>query len=162
MNEYEIFDACRRGDLAKAAVLYEASPAVINMAGNKGFTPLIVAVYNDQPEMVDFLLLHGAHINAQDAAGNTALMGVAFKGYKAIAKKLIDAGADVNIRNSNGAPALTFAATFGQLEIAEWLLQKNADMFLPDNRGKTSMDHAVLQENEAMIVLIERYVPPHY
>ena len=116
-----------------------------------------LAAYNDQRDVVDFLLANGVDLNAQDAAGNTALMGVSFKGYKEIAKKLIDAGADVNLRNANGAPALTFAATFGQLQIAEWLLEKGAKINLPDARGKTSLDHAVIQENEAMIDLIERY-----
>ena len=76
-----------------------------------------------------------------------------------MAKKLLEAGADVNIRNSNGAPALTFAATFGQLQIAEWLLQKGAQSNLPDVRGKTSLHHAIIQENEAMVALIQRYLP---
>jgi uncharacterized protein len=158
MNDYAIFDACRTGDLTAIEMLTAANPALVNAVDMKGFTPLILAAYNEQQAVVDFLLNHGADINAQDAAGNTALMGVCFKGYKGIAKQLIDAGADVNIRNANGAPALTFAATFGQLQIAEWLLQKGARADFPDARGKTSFDHAVIQENEAIIELIQRYM----
>ncbi|HEY1020784.1 MAG TPA: ankyrin repeat domain-containing protein, partial [Flavisolibacter sp.] len=67
--------------------------------------------------------------------------------------------ADVNVRNSNGAPALTFAATFGHLQIAEWLLQNGADMTLRDSRGKSPIDHAVIQGNEAMVELFQRFVP---
>lgn len=160
MNDSEIFDACRRGDLTTIKELYSANPAVVNAVDAKGFTPLVLAAYNEQPEIVDFLLANGADINTQDTAGNTALMGVCFKGYKDIAKSLIDAGADVNLRNSNGAPALTFAATFGHLQIAEWLLQKGADLSLRDSRGKTPFDHAVIQENEAMIELFQKYLPP--
>ena len=156
-NSFDIFDACRTGDLAAIEKIYAADPDSINRADTKGFTPLILAAYNDQPAAVAFLLQKGVNPNAQDAAGNTALMGVCFKGYKDIAKQLIDAGADVNLRNANGAPALTFAATFGQLQIAEWLLQKGAQSNLPDSRGKTSFDHAVIQENEEMIELIQRY-----
>jgi hypothetical protein len=70
---------------------------------------------------------------------------------------LIEAGADVNLRNSQGAPALTFAATFGHLEIAELLLKNGADQSLKDSRGKTPLDHAILQENEAMINLLQQY-----
>ena len=158
MNEYAIFDACRTGDISTIENLYKEDPEVVNKVDMKGFTPLILAAYNDQREAVGFLLAHGADINAQDSAGNTALMGVCFKGYKEVAKTLIDAGADVNLRNSNGAPALTFAATFGQLQIAEWMLQKGAKINFPDVRGKTSFDHAVIQENEAMIELMERYL----
>lgn len=158
-SNVDVFDASRRGDLTALQTLHEADPASINTRDGKGFTPLILAAYNDQPAVVEFLLQKGADVNAQDAAGNTALMGVCFKGYKDVAKKLIDAGADVNLRNANGAPALTFAATFGQLQIAEWLLQKGAKSNLPDSRGKTSFDHAIIQENEEMIELIQRYLP---
>lgn len=159
IHDYQIFDACRRGDLAAVQQLYAANPGVVNVVDAKGFTPLILAAYNEQPGIVDFLLAAGAGMNAQDAAGNTALMGVSFKGYKDIARKLIEAGADVNVRNSNGAPALTFAATFGHLQIAEWLLQHGADLSLRDSRGKSPLDHAVIQENEAMIELFQNYLP---
>ena len=159
MNGNEIFDACRRGDLPAVQQLVNEDPTLVNSVDMKGFTPLILAAYNEQPEIVDFLLANGADLDVQDAAGNTALMGVSFKGYKDVAKKLIDAGADVNVRNSNGAPALTFAATFGHLQIAELLLQKGADLTLRDSRGKSPIDHAVIQENEAMIELFQKYVP---
>ena len=156
----DIFDACRRGDLAAVEQLYADDPQVIHSSDFRGFTPLILAVYNDQPIVADFLLQHGAHPDAQDAAGNSALMGVSFKGYKELALRLLDAGADVNLRNVNGATALTFAATFGHLQIAEWLLQGGADMTLRDSRGKSPIDHAVAQDNEAMIDLFQRYAPP--
>ena len=85
-------------------------------------------------------------------------MGTCFKGYADLAEKLLEAGADVNIRNGQGAPALTFAATFGQLEIAERLMQKGAVINFQDARGKTPLDHARLQENDAMVALIEKYI----
>lgn len=157
--EYEIFDACRRGDLKAVQQICAGNPDAVNAVDAKGFTPLILAAYNEQPLIVDFLLANGADPNAQDAAGNTALMGVSFKGYKDIARKLLDAAADVNFRNGNGAPALTFAATFGHLQIAEWLLQHGADLTLRDSRGKSAFDHAVIQENEAMIELLQKYLP---
>ena len=159
MNDFEIFDACRRGDLAAVQQLYANNADCIHAVDAKGFTPLIIAAYNDQPEIVNFLLQKGVDVNAQDAAGNTALMGVCFKGYRHIAKQLLNAGADVNMRNSNGAPALTFAATFGHLQIAQWLLEKGADLSLRDSRGKSPLDHAVIQENEAMVELLQRYLP---
>jgi uncharacterized protein len=159
MNDYEIFDACRRGDLMVVQQLIAADPELVNAVDAKGFTPLILAAYNEQPAIVDFLLSNGADVDARDAAGNTALMGVCFKGYKEVAKKLMEAGADVNVRNSNGAPALTFAATFGHLQIAEWLLRHGADLSLRDSRGKSPFDHAVIQENEAMIELFQRFLP---
>jgi ankyrin repeat protein len=157
LNPTEIFDACRRNDRQKVEEIYETDREAIHATDMKGFTPLILAVYNNSVDVVDFLLQKGAKTDGQDAAGNTALMGVCFKGYKELAQKLVEAGADVNERNANGATALTFAATFGHLAIAEMLLQKGADTYAQDARGKTPLDHARIQENWPMYDLIEQY-----
>ena len=159
MNELNIFDACRRGDVKTVENLFNQDASVINAVDIKGYTPLILAVYNNYPQLVDLLLQKGADPDVQDGMGNTALMGVCFRGYKDIAEKLINAGADVNARNGSGATALTFAATFGHLHIAEVLLQNGADIRLTDERGKTPFDHARIQENEEMMELIQKYPP---
>lgn len=150
-------DACRRGDVGEVTQLCALFPQLINEGDIKGFTPLIIAVYNNQPAVVELLLQNGADVNAQDSAGNTPLMGACFKGYSSIAITLVDAGAAVNMRNYQGAPALTFAATFGQLAIAEILLKNGAQTNLQDSRGKSSIDHAVMQENEEMIKLLQQF-----
>lgn len=152
------FEACRRGDLQEVHSMYDEDPACLQLQDQRGFTPLIIAVYNDNINVAEFLLEKGAKVEMHDMAGNSALMGVSFKGYKTIADRLIKAGADVNQRNANGATALTFAATFGHLEIAEMLLKNGADLNLRDSRGKSPLDHAILQENEPMIALLEKYV----
>ncbi len=157
-NELAYFlDACRRGDAGEAEQLCNLFPELINSKDAKGFTPLIIAVYNNQQAVTVVLLQHGADVNTQDAAGNTALMGACFKGYNELAATLIKAGASVNLCNFQGAPALTFAATFGQLEIAELLLQNGAEITLKDSRGKSSLDHALIQENSAMVALLQKH-----
>ena len=157
----DIFEACRKGDLATVEQIYNSDLPIINSEDQKGFTPLIIAVYNNQPAIVKFLLDKGASPEMPDLSGNSALMGVCFKGYKDIVAMLLAAGINVNQRNGNGATALTFAATFGHLEIAEMLLQKGADITIPDTRGKTPLDHARIQENEAMVALLEKYAAQH-
>lgn len=159
MNESAFFDACRSGDKALVEKIYAERPDIIHAEDARGFTPLIIAVYNNQPEVVDFLLEKGAKPETHDQnAGNTALMGVCFKGYKELAEKLINAGADINQRNNQGATALTFAATFGHIEIARLLLDKGADVRARDVRGKSPLEHAVIQENEEMVTLLQQYL----
>lgn len=161
MNSKELaffLDACRRGDRADVAKMCELFADLINAPDAKGYTPLIVAAYNNHPSIVALLLQQGALPDAQDSAGNTALMGASFKGYPDIVQLLLQAGADVNLRNAQGAPALTFAATFGQLEVARTLLEQGADTSLQDSRGKTPLDHALLQENQPMIDLLQAHV----
>ncbi|MGN6618825.1 MAG: ankyrin repeat domain-containing protein [Ilyomonas sp.] len=158
----DFFEACRRGDKETVERLYEANPEIIHIKDTRGFTPLIIAVYNNEVEVADFLLNKGARAETRDEnAGNTALMGVCFKGYKELAEKLIEAGADINQRNNQGATALTFAATFGHLEIAKMLLEKGADVNASDVRGKSPLDHAIIQENEKMIELLQSYLIQH-
>ncbi len=82
MNEYEIFDACRRGDVAVVESFCNFNRAIVNLEDAKGFTPLILAVYNEEAEAVDFFIAKGANVNAQDGAGNKALMGACFEGYQ--------------------------------------------------------------------------------
>jgi ankyrin repeat protein len=65
MSSYEstdIFDACRRGNLQLVKSIYESDKESINSTDIKGFTPLILAVYNGQPFVADFLLEKGAQL----------------------------------------------------------------------------------------------------
>ncbi len=155
-----LIDACRRGDEEEVRQFCYLFPKLIHEKDVKGFTPLIIAVYNNQEKTAELLLQNGADVNAQDRAGNTALMGASFKGYASVAATLLQKGADVNLRNYQGAPALTFAATFGQLSIAKMLLEKGAETQFQDVRGKSSLDHAIMQENEEMIALLQQYSSP--
>ena len=152
-----IFEACRQNNLLNVQKIYAADPSSIHAIDARGFTPLILAVYNNATEVVVFLLEKGVKTDGRDAAGNTALMGVSFKGNVELAEKLIKAGANVNERNSNGATALIFAANFGHLQMATLLLQNVADISLADASGKTPLDHARLQENWEMFDLIKQF-----
>ena len=148
-------DACRRGDEEDVTKMCQLFPELINESDNKGFTPLIIAAYNNQAEVVAILLQNGADSNIGDRNGNTALMGATFKGYDAIAHKLLDNGADPNVQNGQGATALTFAATFHRNQVAQHLLQAGADKSIADTFGKTPLDHARVQDNEALVHILE-------
>ena len=152
-----LFEACRRNDVATVQQICESNPELMSYQDAKGFTPVLIAVYNQSPDVVAYLLKQGAPADVPDASGNTALMGASFKGYRDMVKALLDAGVEVNQQNGNGATALTFAATFGQMEIAEDLLKRGASVHMPDVRGKNPIDHAVIQGNEPMVRLLERY-----
>lgn len=152
-----LFEACRKNDVATVQQICAGNPELMSYRDEKGFTPVLIAVYNQSPEVVAYLLQQGAPADVPDASGNTALMGAAFKGYRQMVNALLDAGVDVNQQNANGATALTFAATFGQMEIAEDLLKRGAALHIPDVRGKNPIDHAVIQGNEPMVRLLERY-----
>lgn len=69
----ELFTACESGDLLQVQTLVQI-PKIINVQNNKGWTPLIVAIYHNQIEIVKILLLNGADIRITNFKGTTCLM----------------------------------------------------------------------------------------
>lgn len=158
-SSVDIFDACRQGKLAIVKAAYAQNPAILDSSNYRGHTPLILAVYNNQPTIVKFLLAHKVNAKIQDKSGNTALMGAVFRGYLPYVEQLITAGAPVDQKNYNGATALTFAATFGRVKIAKVLLKNGANPLLPDARSQSPIDYAKNQNNAPMIALLSKFVP---
>jgi ankyrin repeat protein len=75
---------------------------------------LILAAYDNHPDTVDKLMAAGANACAADHNGNTALMGVIYKGQLDIARTLLQTHCDANATNNAGETALAFAALFGR------------------------------------------------
>ncbi|TXC70629.1 ankyrin repeat domain-containing protein [Sphingomonas ginsenosidivorax] len=141
------FDAARMGrdDMVPALL---AAGVDIEATDAKGYTALVLASYNGQQSTTALLLKHGAAVDgAHDAQGNTALMGVCFKGYLPIAQTLIDAGADVNRPNGAGQTALMMAALFNRGAIIDLLLANGADAGVTDTAGNTVQTLAIAQGN---------------
>lgn len=123
----------------------------------KGFTPLILASYNGRAATTALLLDLGADAGAADGTrGNTALMGVAFKGYTEIACMLLNAGAEANQRNRAGQTALMNAVMFGHIEIVNVLLVAGADPEASDIAGNSVASIAAAQVNAVMVDRIDR------
>ena len=121
--------AARKGEIA---VLQELifQKADLNVRDEKGYTPLIIACYNNQYAAAELLLRNGADVNAGDMGGNTALMGAAFKGHADIVQLLIDYGADLNLQHGNGGSA-DVCCTFWtercvKIIIGKWCRQNSA------------------------------------
>lgn len=69
----ELLDACQCGDLAKVKDICVVD-AHINAANGKGWTPLIVATYNNHLDIVKYLLVNGADLHARSNNGTNLLM----------------------------------------------------------------------------------------
>jgi hypothetical protein len=124
----------------------------LNATDARGFTPLILAAYNGQAETLDALIAAGADpCKPDESQGNTAQMGVAFKGNDAIAARLLTAGCDVNARNKAGQTALMMAALFGRSAQVAMLVKAGADPALVDASGRTAKAVAQGQGNDAMV-----------
>lgn len=150
-----LFDAARLGREDVIPALLQAG-ADIGATNAKGHTALILAAYHDHGRTVALLLDHGALIDQGDTErGNTALMGVAFKGYAGLARQLLAAGADPHATNKAGQSALMMAALFGHGEIVDALLMRGADPHQRDAAGNSALSVATSQANETMQARLE-------
>lgn len=146
-----LFDAARLGRTDMITPLVKAG-VDLNATDARGFTPLILAAYNGQAETLDALIAAGADpCKPDESQGNTAQMGVAFKGNDAIAARLLTAGCDVNARNKAGQTALMMAALFGRSAQVAMLVKAGADPALADASGRTAKAVAQGQGNDAMV-----------
>jgi len=145
-----LFEAARLGRTDMIEPLLKAG---VDLDGydTRGFTPLILAAYSGHFDTVETLIDAGANPCKPDAnQGNTAQMGVAFKGEDVIAERLLKAGCDVNARNNAGQTALMMAALFNRTRQIELLLGAGADALIEDASGRTASSVAQAQGNEAV------------
>lgn len=153
-----LFDAARLGRDDVIPALLQAG-ADIAATDAKGHTAFILAAYHDHRSTALLLLDHGADIDQGDEArGNTALMGVAFKGFAGLASQLLASGANPHAVNKAGQTALMMAALFNHGEIVDCLLARGADPHQPDAVGNSAISVAVSQGNEAMKARLEAAV----
>ncbi len=93
---------------------------------NQDVTPLLVAVANQNLELVKFLLAHGADVNARDANGRTPLHFAVNRRDPDLIRVLLDAKADVNAKDSAGETPLAMAEK----------LPDNRNIYSVPNRGQ--------------------------
>lgn len=69
----DLFLACENGSSELINRLLQI-PKIVNVQDENGWTPLIVAIYNNQKEIVKTLLINGADLNICNFKGTTPLM----------------------------------------------------------------------------------------
>ena len=74
-----------------------------------GWAPLIYAAYNGHADIADYLLKHGAKVDAKTENGSTALFFAARFGHIEVIKLLLNNDSDPTIANENGDTAVDWA-----------------------------------------------------
>lgn len=100
----------------------------IDQSDKKGQTPLMIAIMNQDTQLVNFLLEKGATVTLADHHGNNALCHSAMTGNKDILQKVLQeclrSKLDVDQKNMRGQTPLLLAAQNGHLEAAKILVEK--------------------------------------
>lgn len=134
-------------------------------------SPLCIACYRNSPQMVEFLLEHGANPNAIDGlADDSAFETAIANGYTEIAELLIRHGLGIHTdaRQMDLPPwmhlktPLCFASHHGRIKIVHLLLDSGVDVNVENSNGSNALMEAVLaQHKETAILLIERGADLH-
>lgn len=130
--------AVAAGDSARVVALLDAHPALLESRDPTGWTPLQEAAYRGNAAMVRLLLSRGAHVEARENGGRTALIWATGWGDDLeTARLLLDAGADVNVSTPMGESVLMSTLMFGSEQMVDLLLDRGARLpTAPSQVGK--------------------------
>ena len=120
------------------------NPSSINAAYQDGEPPLHVALTNQLPGLVGWLLARGADPNLRDQRGDTAMHHAVFTGSNdhSAMSQLLEHGGDINSRDDLGRTPLHLAASSMYAGKVRWLLASGADAGARDDLGETPMHAA--------------------
>lgn len=143
-----IHTTAENGDIA--ALKKELGSGVdINLQNEKfGQTPLVLAVYNEHYEMVEFLLSNGADANIKMSNGQTAIFIAAYLGENKTILTLLRHGALLNLSDKEGNTPLHRAAEGGSASAVALLLQNGAKVDALNKHRSTPLHRAAQYNNE--------------
>lgn len=153
-SQEDPFSLVRLGDLDKLSELLKSEPTLIDKPNNDGFTILILATYNGNDKIVDFLLKSGANVNYNSEMGS-ALTAAVFRGNLDLSMKLLQNDANPNLTDLKGVTPLMYATQFKNKDLIKLLLKYNSDKSLKDNSGMTAFEYAINIKDEEVINLLK-------
>lgn len=128
---------------------YQRTPAA------SGFSPLYMAVINNNAAQVKHLLDTGTDVNGRTMADFTALRGAAQLNRMEIAKLLVTRGADVNSLAVDNSTPLMAAAQFGHPEMARFLIANGANTSVRNAAGQVAVNLASGPNRDELVGIIE-------
>ena len=155
----DIFEAAAIGNTTHLRKLVDRDSSLVKSHSPDGFTALALAAYLGQKDSAEFLVEHGADLNAvaKNDTGFTALTGAVTQNHNQIAKLLVEHGADVNHRYEGGFTPLMHAAYAGNVELVTFLIDKGADPNARNSEGKTVLMFSQEKGNQRITDLLKSH-----
>lgn len=108
-----------------------------NIGYSACYTPLTLAIKNNNIDIVNVLLSNNADVNLPDKEGRSPLSEAISNQNKDIVNILLNHNADVNLPNIDGLRPLSLAARNNNIELAKLLISHNADLNFVENGEAT-------------------------
>ncbi|XP_037019016.2 ankyrin repeat and protein kinase domain-containing protein 1 isoform X2 [Artibeus jamaicensis] len=119
-----------------------------------GYTPLLIAAQDQQPDLCALLLEHGADPNLADEDGWAPLHFAAQNGDDRTARLLLDHGACVNVQEHEGWTPFHLVAQNNFENVARLLVSRQADLNLQEAEGKTPLHLAAYFGHVSLVKLL--------
>lgn len=146
MDEFaELIASIQAGEASKVVQLVERHPEFLEQRTADGVSPILMALYYQEPEIARFLMDNCTLMDIYEAAAAGKSMRV---------KAILDAepGA-VNSFAPDGFTPLTLACFFGRQTVTEILLAQGADVNLPaSNQARVCPLHSAVAARQFAIV----------
>ncbi|MBF8246369.1 MAG: ankyrin repeat domain-containing protein, partial [Rickettsia sp.] len=99
----------------------------------------------DSVELAEFMLDHGAEINAQSSLGLTPLAMAALNNKLATGELLLKKHANVNLEDSNDQTPLHAATWLNYAQFVNLLINYGANLNAKDKEGETALHYAIVK-----------------
>jgi ankyrin repeat protein len=131
-----------------------AAGADAGRSGKNDITPLMLAARAGLSGTVETLVAHGAPLDAEDLARNSAIGYAARGGHDALVKWIYQKGGRDLIRHAKPDILFREAAAGGSKALAEILLAEGVDVNLRDNAGYTPLLTAIENQRREMAAFL--------
>jgi uncharacterized protein len=141
----DVHEAAAIGDLPRLCALADAEPESLRSMSADGWTPLHLAAFFADVDVVDALLARRAdtHARSKNGTANTPLhAAIAGRCEPAVIRRLVEAGSDVNATSEGGWTPLQLAASRGSVALIDYLLAHGADPSTRSDSGRTAAEIA--------------------
>ncbi|MDO1500977.1 ankyrin repeat domain-containing protein [Winogradskyella maritima] len=151
--QQNVFDIARHGSVDTMKSAYAKDGDCINLENADGYTPLILASYANNIEVVRFLANKVYDVDANSNYG-TALMAATYKGFSDIAEILLKNDANPNLQDEKGTTAAHFAVMFRRYEMIALLKEYKADFNIKNKQKVSPADYAKMHNDETINKLL--------
>jgi ankyrin repeat protein len=150
---YKFLDAVRKKDGQKVtdALNVPGSQIVNTRDVSTGESGLHIVTARRDLTWMQFLVAHGANVNARDAKGTTPLVLASNLGFIEGVDYLISVGAKVDEPNNTGETPLITAVHRRDLAMVRAFLKAGANPDRPDNSGRSARDYALLDGKDSPV-----------
>ncbi|XP_028123913.1 uncharacterized protein LOC114320998 [Camellia sinensis] len=142
----DLHTAARSGDLVAVQSICSSNPLAINSRDKHSRTPLHLAAWSGQAQVVSYLCKKKADVGAAAMDDMGAIHFASQKGHLEVVRILVSCGISVKASNRKGMTALHYAVQGSHLELAKYLVKKGSSLSAKTKAGKTPLDLANSEE----------------